>query len=367
MESARWRIKISQTGTEKATQWKKLATEFCKKIPVESLQRLYREAVNKRHTVGKAFIIEYAQQLDIHLNQNTKSLKIVFFGKADNGKTTILKQLRMLNGNGISERENQWYHNKLVWGVIQGVVNFFNIMSKTTEFSDTVKKLAAQIEVYDDVPPSSETKKLACQLWLDRQVQAALQPVNLLTILSPFHVYCISEMYRLLDSQHPNVTDILKTHIPSYGISELNMAVSNVGCKAIFCCVSEEERTRWAKYLTDINVLVFTLSLLTFIEKPSCNPLAHYKSLCDSYPNIPKHLFLTKRDLFEAHLLESPNTFHRQYPEYSGTTQIEDICNYITSKFEEISKPQQIFFINLLDQVHVSQIISSLVSGVPLQ
>lgn len=42
-------------------------------------------------------------------------------GSSDSGKSTLLKQLRILHGNGFSDTEKEWIRECIVWQVMEGL------------------------------------------------------------------------------------------------------------------------------------------------------------------------------------------------------------------------------------------------------
>ncbi|KAF2879625.1 hypothetical protein ILUMI_26538 [Ignelater luminosus] len=279
-------------------------------------------------------------------------VKLLLLGEAESGKSTIVKQMKIIYENGYSKEESEQYRSVIYSNTIQSLVAIIRAMERLRlDFADpTCADVAHQFftraSAAEKGELTSELVMLMKKLWSDAGVQLCLSQSREYH-LSDSAAYYLNALDRLsLPNYVPTEQDILRTRVRTTGIVETNFSFRDHHFKMIDVGGQRSERKKWIHCFEDVTAIIFCVALsdydLVLEEDEEMNRMVEsmklFDSICNSkwfmYTSII--LFFNKKDLFEEKIIRSPLTIC--FPEYKGHNTYEEASAYIRMKFENLNK-----------------------------
>ncbi|KRZ25804.1 Guanine nucleotide-binding protein alpha-7 subunit [Trichinella pseudospiralis] len=285
-------------------------------------------------------IVSNRQQLPTVLRQ-------LFPGAGESGKSTILKQMKILHKDGFSQHDFEMIRPVVYSNTVHAMLAVLRAMYQLNiEFSDPERQKDAQIvyatvHAQRDAEPFSESLSQAMQkLWADGGVQSCYSRSN----------DFLDDLPRLSTADFlPNEQDVLRTRVKTTGITEVLFELKGLTFRVIDVGGQRSERKKWIHCFDNVNAIIFISSLSeydqTMREDNFTNRMHESLKLFDSICNSPWFvdihfiLFLNKKDLFAQKIRRSPLTVC--FPEYKGQQNYSESVNYIQWKFEQLNRNAQ--------------------------
>ncbi|KAI6226398.1 Guanine nucleotide-binding proteinG(I) subunit alpha [Aphelenchoides fujianensis] len=206
--------------------------------------------------------------------KNTNEFKLLLLGAGESGKSTVLKQMRIMYSNGYSDEERRSYKPVVYQNTIQSMMAILKAMgSLHIEFDSPLRKqdahvLVTALQTMNEGEISPEIIVLMKRLWNDRGLQECVGR---------------SREYQLNDSARYYLNALDRISLPEYVPTQDDVLRTRI------------KTTGW----------FVSTSII---------------------------LFLNKKDLFEEKIRKSPLTLC--FPEYSGSNTYEEAAAYIQTQFE---------------------------------
>ncbi|KAJ3078103.1 guanine nucleotide-binding protein subunit alpha, partial [Quaeritorhiza haematococci] len=258
--------------------------------------------------------------------------KILLLGSADSGKTTVLKQMKILHGNGFTSDERKDFRRKILDNIVDSIralVNALDILQ--VPIGDTANEFYAR-QVREGFPrgtdgslPSHIVTAIKV-LWNDTGIQKCFERANEFFIQDTAD-YFLNEIDRFCDPSFlPNDQDILRTRFRTSEISETRFNIDNLVYRIYDVGGQRSDRLFWAPYFEgEVHAILFIVSLAAYdqllVEDTTVNrmldALVLFESICNNplLKNVSMILFLNKTDLFEKKLKSSP--LQKYFPDYN--------------------------------------------------
>ena len=137
--------------------------------------------VNKKHIDDENLHIKKCVQESIKLQESTRLFKILILGTGETGKSTIVKQMKIIHQNGYTSEERQNFRSIVFHNVIESMANILRGMhSLNISFSNANSKIEADhfIHFVNKNEAIDELNKDVCctikSLWEDPDVKRCL-------------------------------------------------------------------------------------------------------------------------------------------------------------------------------------------------
>ncbi|KAM7392666.1 hypothetical protein PAMA_007675 [Pampus argenteus] len=274
---------------------------------------------------------EIERQLRRDKRDSHRELKLLLLGTGESGKSTFIKQMRIIHGRGYSEADRKGF-TKLV---------FQNIVTAIQALIDAMKTL--QIDYIDD-QNISHAEKLSQmdadqvsmlqswqvdaikRVWNDHGIQRCYDRRREFQ-LSDSAKYYFSDLDRITDTQYvPTLQDILRVRVPTTGIIEYPFDLSKVVFRMVDVGGQRSERRKWIHCFENVTSVIFLAALSEYdqvlYESKDDNrlkeSLALFKTIL-SYPWFQESstiLFLNKKDLLTEKIMKSHLATY--FPAYTG-------------------------------------------------
>ncbi|XP_019745695.1 guanine nucleotide-binding protein subunit alpha-11-like isoform X1 [Hippocampus comes] len=274
------------------------------------------------------------RQLEHDKKQNQRSIKLLFLGTAESGKSTFLKQIRILHGNGYTETQRMTFIRLVCQNIITAIQHLIEAMKVLrVDFEDArnldLAERLSQVESERVERLEGWQVKAVKMLWSDRGLQRCYERRREFQ-LSDSAKYYFSDIDRITAPGYiPNLQDILRVRVPTTGIIEYPFSVKDVVFRMVDVGGQRAERRKWIHCMDNVMSIIFLAALNEYdsvmLENPMKNRLEESLALFEiivKYPWFKKTsfiLFLNKKDLLEEKVLYSDVATY--FPQYRGPRQ----------------------------------------------
>ncbi|XP_006122539.1 guanine nucleotide-binding protein subunit alpha-14 [Pelodiscus sinensis] len=262
-----------------------------------------------------------------------KELKLLLLGTGESGKTTFIKQMRIIHGSGFTDEDRKGF-SKLVYQniftAIQSLIKAMNTLNiqYTSEQNKENALMIREVEV--DKVTSLERKQAEAikQLWADPGIQECYDRRREYQ-LSDSAKYYLTDIDRIaMPSFVPTQQDVLRVRVPTTGIVEYPFDLENVIFRIVDVGGQRSERRKWIHCFENVTSIIFLAALSEYdqvLAECDENRMKESNALFRSiiryqwFRNSSVILFLNKKDLLEEKIMHSHLISY--FPEYTGPKQ----------------------------------------------
>ncbi|XP_070303030.1 guanine nucleotide-binding protein G(q) subunit alpha isoform X1 [Salvelinus sp. IW2-2015] len=274
---------------------------------------------------------EIERQLRRDKRDARRELKLLLLGTGESGKSTFIKQMRIIHGAGYSDEDKRGF-TKLVYQ------NIFTAMQSMIRATETLRipykyehnKGNANVVREVDVEKVSTLANpyidaIKC-LWNDPGIQEAYDRRREYQ-LSDSTKYYMNALDRISEASYlPTQQDVLRVRVPTTGIIEYPFDLQSVIFRMVDVGGQRSERRKWIHCFENVTSIMFLVALSEYdqvlVESDNENRMEESKALFRTiitYPwfqNSSVILFLNKKDLLEEKIMYSHLVDY--FPEFDG-------------------------------------------------
>ncbi|KAM9780599.1 guanine nucleotide-binding protein subunit alpha-13b [Neosynchiropus ocellatus] len=319
-------------------------------------------------TSGEAEQLRKSKEIDKCLNRDKtyvkRLVKILLLGAGESGKSTFLKQMRIIHGQDFDQKAKEEFRATIFSNVIKGVrvlvdareklhIPWGNPSNKT--HGDTMMAFDTRAmmshghgmvepKVFQHYLPSIRS------LWADQGIQNAYDRRREFQ-LGESVKYFLDNLAKLGQSDYlPSQQDILLARKPTKGIHEYNFEIKNVPFKMVDVGGQRSERRRWFECFDSVTSILFLVSSSEYdqvlMEDRQTNRLSESLNIFETivnnrvFSNVSIILFLNKTDLLEDKVKQV--SIKDYFPEFSGDpTSLADVQRFLVECFRKKRREQQ--------------------------
>ncbi|PBK68546.1 heterotrimeric G-protein alpha subunit, GPA2-like protein [Armillaria solidipes] len=261
----------------------------------------------------------------------TTQVKVLLLGSGDSGKSTVLKQMRLIHKIPFTPQEIESYR-QLTFDNLTGGLRCILDAMEDMELKVSEDNIG-YIDVIDNArylkdgePFPVEYLEPLKALWCDPGIHKAWQRGNEAALPENLE-YFFSDLDRLFDSQYqPTEQDIIHCRVRTTGIKETVFYLRERELTMVDVGGQKSERRKWIHCFQDVTSILFLVSLSGYdqclVEDKDANQMQDamtiWDSICHSqwfkYTSII--LFLNKNDLFEKKIPHSD--IKNFFPDFDG-------------------------------------------------
>lgn len=285
-------------------------------------------------------------------------VKLLLLGAGESGKSTIVRQMRILHETGFNRQEQMQYKPVVFNNMIQSMLAMIRMMEPLEiEFANpSSKDKAHRFETHYlhvnnlDLPEafSLELADLMKNLWNDEGIKKCFKRSREFQ-LNDSAEYYLNALDRISAPTYlPTQDDILRARVKSTGIVETDFMYKDLNFKMFDVGGQRSERKKWIHCFEGVTAVIFCVALseydLKLAEDKTMNRMHESMQLFGSivnsrwFPTTSIILFLNKMDVFEERIRHS--SLKVCFPEYEGGNSVTETSNYIRSRFEKLNKRQ---------------------------
>ncbi|XP_049757217.1 guanine nucleotide-binding protein G(olf) subunit alpha isoform X2 [Elephas maximus indicus] len=267
--------------------------------------------------------------------------RLLLLGAGESGKSTIVKQMRILHVNGFNPEEKKQKILDIRKNVKDAIVTIVSAMSTIippvplanpeNQFrSDYIKSIAP----ITDFEYSQEFFDHVKKLWDDEGVKACFERSNEYQLID-----CAQYFLERIDSVSlvdytPTDQDLLRCRVLTSGIFETRFQVDKVNFHMFDVGGQRDERRKWIQCFNDVTAIIYVAACSSYNmvirEDNNTNRLRESLDLFESIWNnrwlrtISIILFLNKQDMLAEKVLAGKSKIEDYFPEYANYTVPED-------------------------------------------
>lgn len=260
--------------------------------------------------------------------------RLLLLGAGESGKSTIVKQMRILHVNGFSEEEKKQKIEDIKKNIRDAILTITGAMSTLTppialehpanqNRVDYIQDVASQHD-FDYPPEFYEHTEI---LWKDRGVQACFERSNEYQLIDCAK-YFLDKVHIIKQPNYtPTEQDILRCRVLTSGIFETRFQVEKVNFHMFDVGGQRDERRKWIQCFNDVTAIIFVTACSSYNmvlrEDPTQNRLRESLDLFKSIWNnrwlrtISVILFLNKQDLLAEKIKAGKSRLEEYFADFS--------------------------------------------------
>ncbi|XP_037078374.1 LOW QUALITY PROTEIN: guanine nucleotide-binding protein G(i) subunit alpha-like [Pollicipes pollicipes] len=276
---------------------------------------------------------------------------MLLLGAGESGKSTLLKQMKLIHEEGFSLEERASYVAVVHSNTLQSMNAVIRAMDQLkigfadAEREDDAVSFFAMTERSPRVTPPPGARPWR-GIWADAGTQMCYSRAR------EYHLndsapYFLQALERISQPGYvPSQQDILRTRVKTTGIFEKSFHYKSVLFRMFDVGGQRSERKKWIHCFEGVTAVIYVVALsgydLLLIEDDTTNRMVECMKLFDSvcnntwFRNTHMIVFFNKRDLFEEKLPRSP--LNVCFPEYRGQNDYESCADFILQKFMALNR-----------------------------
>ncbi|CAG9862368.1 unnamed protein product [Phyllotreta striolata] len=310
-----------------------------------------------------------------------RQVKLLLLGAGESGKSTFLKQMRIIHGikfenNLINEYQQVIYQN-LVKGmqVLADARDKLNIPWGDSANVEYAKKLLEfDNHAVLEAKNFSQFSPLLYKLWRDSGIKRAYERRREFQ-LSDSVEYFLDNLERISRPDYsPTNRDILHCRKATKGITECVVPINGIPFIFVDVGGQRSQRQKWYQCFNSVTSILFLVSSSEFdqvlLEDRKTNRLEEAKDIFDTIINnkifngISIILFLNKHDLLERKVANAETNIRWYFPQFAGNPHsLQDVQNFILKMFTSVKqdpkKPLYHHFTTAIDTENIKVVFNS--------
>ncbi|XP_029914940.1 guanine nucleotide-binding protein G(o) subunit alpha-like isoform X2 [Myripristis murdjan] len=348
---------------------------------------------NKRAEIQSSKI---EQDLREHAKIEMNVVKILLLGAAESGKSTLIKQMKIIHSNGFSRQELISFKPAVLDNVLTSMKFVLRGMGMLRINLANKKNKAHARSILSCGHCLGEDQELLpfvahafCALWADQGVRAAAARGYEFE-LNDSALYFFENMNRIIAPNYiPTETDVLRVRVRTCGVIETQFQVNEMVFRMYDVGGQRSQKRKWLSCFDCVQAVLFVVALSGYdrslMEDFSTNRLQEslelFTSICTNtvFKNSALILFMNKTDLFREKILYSGRHLRFYLPSYKGADgEVDTAARHIAAMFVACnSRPDRPVYqhfttatdtsdVRLVFQVVMDQIIGDNLAAVPL-
>ncbi|KAI8372756.1 G-alpha protein [Radiomyces spectabilis] len=254
-------------------------------------------------------------------------IKMLLLGAGESGKSTILKQMKLIHDGGYTPEEREIFKEVIYSNTIQSMRVILEAMTMFgMNFQEPQNAVAADLIIDTPIQLYSMTSDVVAAieaLWQDGAIRACVARAN---------------EFQLNDSAQYYFDSISRIGDPNYMPSDQDVRMFDVGGQ-------RSERKKWIHCFENVTAVVFLVAISEYdqclAEDITVNRLQEsltlFDSICNSrwFTKTSIILFLNKIDLFAQKLARNP--LSRYFADYLGADSYDHACQYLLQRFVSLN------------------------------
>jgi len=287
-----------------------------------------------------------------------EEVKLLLLGPGESGKSTVFKQMKIIQDHGGFTTEELQSYKYIVYGncVTQMKVIVNAAMKINIELDSEENKRRA--ERLTKVPSggdawSTELGDDINKLWADGGIQKAYALRDRQYQLNDSANYFFDNIERFMSPSYvPTQADVLRARVRSTGIEEAEFKFEDIAFRMVDVGGQRSERRKWIHCFDYVTEVIFCVALSeydqTLREDDTQNRMKEslllFDEICNShwFRNTTFILFLNKTDLFKEKIQRID--LKTCFPNYIGGCNFDAASAFIKARFLEQNQSPHVIF-----------------------
>eukprot|EP00095_Tigriopus_kingsejongensis_P004706 maker-scaffold276_size226481-snap-gene-1.24 protein:Tk04706 transcript:maker-scaffold276_size226481-snap-gene-1.24-mRNA-1 annotation:"hypothetical protein TRIADDRAFT_50797" len=340
---------------------------------------------------AKAVSKKIDKEILLELKNEPDEIEILLLGAPETGKSTILKQIRIIHKSDYTLEERLMFKPIVFANALQGMsiilhaverlgkLGLFGALNSSSvdgfilpavdldneeaeydayRFYQVLEQKTSRSHILvEDVKVTPDLAGIISRLWSDSGVQKAFQHANQFQ-LSDCAEYFLDHITRLAEPHYiPSTLDILHTRVKTCGIVEVKFLIKDMMFRLHDVGGQRSDRRKWLSLFDCVHAVAFCVSLADYDtvipEEDDCNQMLESLKLFGVIVNSKVFidaamiLLLNKTDLFQKKIARVPLTL--TFPDYEGRPgEWESAAQFVSKRFKSQKKSAPQAYAHLL-------------------
>ncbi|KAI9493133.1 guanine nucleotide binding protein, alpha subunit [Zychaea mexicana] len=303
------------------------------------------------HSANKSKAID--KQIKHDQKRLNREVKILLLGAGDSGKSTVLKQMRLIHASGFSPAEREAFRLVIFGNILSAMQSLLECMNELQYTLDNQTNWA-YISLFEALPmikhgtpyPGEYLQPLK-SLWADGGIQETFKKGNTFALNDNVQFF-YDDLDRVFQPDYmPTDQDIIQCRIKTTGIVETTFRNGPIIYRMCDVGGQRSERKKWIHCFENVASVLFVVAISGYdcclVEDRDSNQMYEalmlFDSICNSkwFVNTSMILFLNKVDVFKRKLRESP--IKTYFPDYTGSSKdYNQAADYFRKRFEMLNR-----------------------------
>ncbi|KAG2186013.1 hypothetical protein INT43_002451 [Umbelopsis isabellina] len=316
-----------------------------------------------------------SQKIDRQLEEDNKRLKreckILLLGSGESGKSTIVKQMKIIHQNGYNKEELFTWRPTVYKNVVDSIKTLVAAAIKLKiDFADPQNRDYAH-DVLDFTianitsPLTPHIVEAIVCLWNDPAIAQVLDRNGSNFYLMDSAPYFFTEIRRIGRPDYvPSVQDVLRARQKTTGIMETRFTMGQLNIHMFDVGGQRSERKKWIHCFESVTSIIFCVALSEYdqvlLEASGQNRMLESLVLFESVINSRWFLrssiifFLNKVDVFKMKIARIP--LERYFNDYAGGADVNKAAKYILWRFSQVNRAKLNIYPHLTQATDTSNI-----------
>ncbi|XP_057673270.1 guanine nucleotide-binding protein G(o) subunit alpha-like [Corythoichthys intestinalis] len=310
-----------------------------------------RQDVTEEGKKAKLQSSKIEQDLSEQARYEMNVVKILILGAAESGKSTLIKQIKIIHSHGFSKQELLSFKPAVLDNLLtsmkfvllgMGMLRINLANKKNKIHARSILSCDECLDADKELRPF--VAHAFCALWADQGVRAAAARGYQFE-LNDSALYFFENMSRIIAPNYsPTEQDVLRVRVRTCGIIETQFQVDDIVFRLYDVGGQRSVHRKWLRCFDGIQAVLFIVALSSYdatlpedltvsLLQESCE---HFASISSS--SIFKHtsmiLFMNKTDLFQEKILNSGRHLRLYDSTFKGPdTDVDAAAGHITAMF----------------------------------
>ncbi|KAG1048150.1 hypothetical protein G6F55_009225 [Rhizopus delemar] len=301
---------------------------------------------------GKVRNEEIDHQIKIDKLNMRNEVKMLLLGAGESGKSTILKQMKLIHDGGYSRDEREAFKEIIFSNTVQSMRVILEAM-ENMGISLAVPQNNSHVSVILDLPTQIELESLPPEATL--AIKSLWKDPNLLSVFERSREYQLNDsakyyfdsIDRIGEASYvPTDQDVLRSRVKTTGITETTFVIGDLTYRMFDVGGQRSERKKWIHCFENVTAIIFLVAISEYdqvlIEDETVNrmqeALTLFDSICNSrwFVKTSIILFLNKIDIFREKLERHP--LNESFSDFTGANTYEGASDYVLNRFLSLNQ-----------------------------
>ncbi|KAI4900568.1 hypothetical protein NFI96_026758 [Prochilodus magdalenae] len=365
----------------------------CVVSSVEGCGRSLRLCLRSRVSEKQKKACDRSARIDRELGEQGRQemnvVKILLLGTPESGKSTLVKQMKIIYSRGFTKEELTSFKSAVLDNLLTSMKFVLHGMGVLRINLASRKNKAHAHSILSCVCCVGEDQELLpfvacalCSLWGDQGVRAAAARGHEYQ-LNDSALYFFENMGRIISPNYiPTEADVLRVRVRTNGIIQTQFSHNNSIYRMYDVGSQRSERKKWFSYFDDVRAVLFVVALsgydLTLPEHPFMNCLQEslelFATVCSNthFLKASLILLLNKTDLFCEKILHSGRhlrLYHSNFkgPDFDVNAAARHVAALFVARCTTSGKLVYPHYTNATDTVTVRDVFSAVMNTISRQ
>ncbi|CEH11777.1 g-protein alpha subunit [Ceraceosorus bombacis] len=311
------------------------------------------------------------KQIEEDSRKFKKECKILLLGAGESGKSTVVKQMKIIHQNGYTPEELMLYRLTVIKNLVdsaQAIVLALRKFKLEPEVPDNRESAELILQYRVDADPNTSLEpamaKAVEALWADPIVATVVDRSSEFYLMDSAP-YFFNNVSRIASPDYiPNEDDVLRARSKTTGITETRFNMGQLSIHLFDVGGQRSERKKWIHCFEAVTSIIFCVALSEYdqvlLEESGQNRMAESLVLFESVVNSRWFLrtsiilFLNKIDIFKQKIPRQP--LANFFPEYSGGADVNKAAKYILWRFTQTNRARLSIYPHLTQATDTSNV-----------